>query len=437
MKEVTLTEILDAREMRAFNQKKLIDEYKLPLICFTMNIAGPVKVTSLTERAFFEGIAILEEKLGTATFKKIHTPHTGYEAFFVYNEDATFLKSICVQIEESCALGRLFDMDVLTAEGRKLDRKVERGCLICGKSGRECSSSRAHSVEELVCTTNEIIANYFLEKDAKTIENLALESLIFEVNTTPKPGLVDQNNNGSHKDMNIDLFLKSAESISYYFKECFKTGYLNKAMKDEDVFNKLRALGIEAEKKMYNATNNINTHKGIIYSLGIICGAVGKQYDGTLTYTASLFPACAELVKASVKKDFETLCNKTAGERFYNEHKIKGIRGEAESGFSSVSGISLPAFEEAVEQGMSLNDSGVFALLKLIEKVEDTNLLNRGGIDGLLYAQKCAEEILSDSSRMIENTLILDESFISKNLSPGGCADLLALTYFIYKLKRG
>ena len=91
-------------------------------------------------------------------------------------------------------------------------------------------------------------------------------------------------------------------------------------------------------------------------------------------------------------------------------------------------------FEENINNGMSLNDSGVFTLLKLISETTDTNILNRGGFDGASYASNSATEALKKDLSFIKE---LDREFIKRNLSPGGCADLLCATYFLYKLKRG
>ena len=427
MREVTLTEILDAREMRAFMQKELIEAYKLPLVCFTMNIAGPIKVTPLIERGFKEGISLLKQT-GNIVFEKTEILHTGCTFMMVADQSPESLKSICTKIEETHPLGRLFDMDVLNTYGLKLERQNQRGCLICKKSGRECSAGRVHSADELFKKTNEILLNYFIEKDTDEISNLAKESLLFEVSTTPKPGLVDKNNSGSHKDMSFETFLKSIDAIYPYFGKCFKAGYENKP------FDEIRSLGKNAEKLMLAATNGVNTHKGIIYSLGIICAALGILYEGKLKLPENLSEICADLVKDAVKKDFENITPGTAGGRLYLEHGIKGIRGEAEGGFKTIFNLALPVFEENINNGMSLNDSGVFTLLKLISETTDTNILNRGGFDGASYASSSAKDALTkDLSFVVE----LDREFIRRNLSPGGCADLLCATYFLYKLKRG
>ena len=56
------------------------------------------------------------------------------------------------------------------------------------------------------------------------------------------------------------------------------------------------------------------------------------------------------------------------------------------------------------------------------DKAEAVRRLQKKGVD--------AEPIIT----RIEE---LDDKFIEKNLSPGGCADLLAVTYLLSKIKSG
>ena len=318
MREVTLTEILDAREMRAFMQKELIEAYKLPLVCFTMNIAGPVKVTPLIERAFNEGVSLLKQ-VKNIVFEKTEILHTGCTYMMVSKTSAEDLKSICTEIEETHPLGRLFDMDVLNTDGLKLERQNQRGCLICQKSGRECSAGRVHSAEELFKKTNEILLNYFIEKDTEKISNLAKESLLFEVSTTPKPGLVDKNNSGSHKDMDFETFLKSTDAIYPYFGKCFKAGFENKP------FEEIRSLGKETERLMLDATGGVNTHKGAIFTLGILCGSIGRLWTGETPVPALtlLLEECAAVGHAAMA-DFSQADGSTAGQKLYQQKGLPG-----------------------------------------------------------------------------------------------------------------
>ncbi|MBE6672859.1 MAG: triphosphoribosyl-dephospho-CoA synthase CitG [Ruminococcaceae bacterium] len=439
MNEITLEEVLACRERRASLQLKTLQTYNVPIISFTMNIAGPVKVSSLTQRAFAFGMRTLEQTLpqDSVLFKQETKENTGFEAMYAVLADAKELKEICVSIEESLPIGRLFDMDVIDRDGSKLDRKDTRGCLICGAPGRACAAARSHSVQQLQAKTKELLEDFFWDFDKEHVGALAYQSLIDEVKTTPKPGLVDQNNTGSHTDMDMECFLKSASALTPYFKNCFAIGYKSASDDRATAFTQLKAAGISAEETMYRATNGVNTHKGMIYSLGIICGAIGRLWlpHRPFAATEEIFAEASLLAKDAVRDDFAHADGSTAGQRLYLQHRITGIRGQVCDGFPAVRELSLPIFQNALSGGLDRNRAGVLTLLHLIAHVEDTNLYHRGGQSGAAFAKEYAKRLLSQETLPSEEeVLAMDREFIMRNLSPGGCADLLALTYFVDSL---
>ena len=436
MNEITLEEILASREERARLQSELLQTYKVPLISFTMNIAGPIKTSELIRRVFYCGIGMLEDRIEKTSilFKKVDESKTGYRALYAVLGNTCDIKNICVSIEDGTPVGRLFDMDVIDTDGKKLDRSSARGCIVCDAPGRFCAATRAHTIDVIWAKTEEIIKTFFLEYDSERVAYLAYASLMEEVRTTPKPGLVDLNNTGSHTDMDIQSFYKSAETLRPYFKKCFLIGAETATQKATDAFEKLRSSGVLAEGDMYRATNGVNTHKGMIYSLGILCGAIGRlwQADEPFAQTERIFIEASMLAHDAAMADLASADGKTAGSKLYKERKITGIRGEAANGFPSVSGISLPILQNAVRQGIDRNGAGILALLYLIANVEDTNLYSRGGESGAIYAREYAKKLIALNRVPTENEVrAMDAEFIKRNLSPGGCADLLAITYFI------
>ncbi len=440
MADVTLNQILHSRDERVKKQKNILNRFKYPIISFTMNIAGPVKTSPLIERAFFEGIRLLKESLpkDSIAHQDINIKPTGCEAIFSVNANASKIKDICTNIEDSLSIGRLFDMDVIDADESKLERKNIRGCFVCGAPGRNCAASRAHSVVELQTATREIIENYFFLLDKEHCSSLAVKSLLDEVHTTPKPGLVDCRNNGSHSDMDIHLFEKSANALKLYFDECFSIGKETSKLTHNVAFSILRNSGILAEQAMYNVTGGVNTHKGVIYSLGILCASIGRLWspENPFADTSNICLESAAFVKDAIKKDFEQIDTSTAGGRLYLQYGLTGIRGEVASGFDSVLKIGIPCYQSLRNKSLTQNDAGAITLLHFIASVKDTNIYHRGGIEGAKYAQKAAKTLLKNypepTKRQIEQ---LDDDFIKRNLSPGGCADLLAITYFLYNLK--
>ena len=149
-REVTLMEMLEAREARVRAQDGLREQYGVPVISFTLNIAGPVKDSPLIRRAFRAGQEELKAGLWAARLETLwqgeHLAPTGCEELYAVNGTAKEVKALCVSIEDGSSLGRLFDMDVLDSDGRKLDREEvgggSRSCIVCGRPGKEIG--RAH-----------------------------------------------------------------------------------------------------------------------------------------------------------------------------------------------------------------------------------------------------------------------------------------------------
>ena len=439
MMEVSLHDILNAREARVRQQRSLLAEYRVPLLCFTMNIAGPVKTSPLIERGFCAGLETLNSQLPPKKilFQKVRMLPTGCEAYFAISMPASELKALCTSIEEVHPLGRLFDMDVLDADGTKLERAAQRGCIVCGAPGRVCAAGRAHSADQLQAVTSELLLHYFRNRDSERIATLAVQSLIDEVHTTPKPGLVDRRNNGSHKDMDIRLFEASAHALQPYFKACVELGQETAHLPQNETFPLLRNAGIQAESDMLRATGGVNTHKGAIYTLGILCGSIGRLWSAhkPIADIGDILTECISIVRDAVQADFASADGKTAGEQLYLRCGIRGIRGEVADGLPSVRILGLPHFQQALADGFSKNDVGVYTLLQLIANVTDTNLYQRGGEAGARWAAAAASKLLSVTPYPpVEQIEALDDAFIVRNLSPGGCADLLAVTYFLHSL---
>ena len=446
MSSVTLMDILDARDRRAQRQQQLLAAYGCPLLSFTMNIPGPVKNSPLIRRGFYLGMERLQAALkgaGLSTLSpEVLDEPTGCEFLCAIPGDPQTIKALCAAIEEGSPLGRLFDMDVLDETGQKLSRAVERGCLICGAPGRNCASRRLHSVEELQQATEQRLRDGLRAADGARIGALVTQALLDEVDTTPKPGLVDKNNNGSHRDMTRKTFYDSAAALAEYWPDCFQIGVETASLSPEETFARLRVRGLESEKEMLRATGGVNTHKGAIFLLGILCGAIGRlwQPDKSLTALEDVCGESRRMVSAALRAEWAELQENpptrlTAGEQLYLQYGIKGARGEAESGFLRVLQTSLPVFEKELSRGKSRNEGSVAALLALIAQDADTNMIHRGGLDRARQASReAALRLQRDPEDYMHIAAELDATFIAQNLSPGGCADLLSVTLFFHDL---
>ena len=443
-REVSLLDILDARERRALRQQALLREWALPLVSFTMNVAGPVKNSPIIARAFQEGLSRLEDALKTARMEiksREHVDrHTGCEALLVVAGDAAALKGLCVSLEDQDPLGRLFDIDVLRPEGEKLDRESlgfpARPCLICGREGKACASRRLHPVEELQDKTQVILRAFFAQRDADRLASQALRALLYEVCASPKPGLVDRFNSGSHSDMDLFTFMDSAATLTPYLRKAAAIGMETAALTPRETFLRLRREGLAAEREMLAATSGVNTHKGAIFSLGTVCAAAGRLWSPERPWAPAeeILRESGLMYAQEERQDlaaFRPDSPETAGQRLYLSQGLRGIRGELAEGLPSVREVGLPALQRALEAGAGLEQAGLAALLRLMARVTDTNLLSRGGRSGSRWAAQAAAGLSAPIPKR-EELEALDREMIARHLSPGGCADLLAITYFLH-----
>lgn len=446
-KEVSLLEMLDARERRAHRQQELLEQYHKPLICFTMNIAGPIKDSPLIRRGFARGQKLLSQQFFraklTPMYHDSHMESTGCEAFYVLDADPLTIKKFTTDIEDATPLGRLFDMDVLRPDGQKVDREElhlpGRRCLICGGPAKVCSSRRVHTVAELQSKTTEILTETLDAWDTSTAAKQAVRALLYEVTTTPKPGLVDRRNSGSHTDMDSFTFMSSAAALYPYFEACAKTGRETVDRPASETFAALRPLGCEAEGEMLEATEGVNTHKGAIFSIGITCAALGRLDRTLWSDPARVLDEVKAMTKGLTAQDFKNVTEEnaeTAGQKFYAKYRITGVRGQAEEGFPAVLQYGLPVLENGVEHYYDINRAGCAALLAILVHSTDTNMIARSSRERQLAWCARVRLLLAQTPYPSEEDLIaLDDQFIEENLSPGGSADLLALTYLLYFFK--
>lgn len=416
---VDLDQMLEARERRVSLQNKMLTDAEPAqcLVCLTMNIAGDVKRTPMTRMLFDHGMAELESLDFRIREKALLDEPTGSEAFWLLDEEGTRVKAVLEALEEAFPAARLYDFDVIMPGGNKLSRAVGRRCLICDAPAAECARSRRHGLEEVRKKTNGLLREFC----TKRLAQAACDSLLDELYTTPKPGLVDMNNNGAHQDMDVPVFEKSAEALGPYFEDAVQLGMEGCCMAD------LRERGIRAEAEMFVSTGGVNTHKGMIYSMGLLLAGMGRcLVEGG---------SCIEHAAALAREDAEARLNKTLaapvtnGGAVYKTYGAKGATGEAAGGFTD----ALYCLGQlAIYRDSGCSEPGALALCDSMAVLEDTNLLHRGGSEGLSYVQREATRISEmPADDRIEALYELDRELISRNLSPGGSADMLALAFLL------
>lgn len=441
--ETDLAAMLDAREQRAAAQQRLLDAFPMTLVSFTMNIPGPHKVFPLAVQGFEEGLRLLTYYFRSWGFpichREIQRPSTGCQAFFSTSAPPEAVKQRLVWLEDHCPLGRLFDLDVLDPQGQKISRQAlglpGRTCLICSGPVFLCSRSRAHSLTELLEKTCRILLDYFDEEYARRVSGLAVRALLQEVRTTPKPGLVDLDNSGAHSDMDETTFEESALSLMPWFQRFVLYGIRQEDRPLSGLLPGLRELGMQAEVHMLLATGGVNTHKGLIFSMGILLCSLGCCRSRGLPLGRVQLQQVCRQISSPLSRDFPDLKGMTHGECSYRSHGVTGARGQAMAGFPTLFSAALPA----LDRWEGNPGAGTAALLEIMAVTQDTNVISRSSCQTAQALRGELADFLSQAPSMdaiLDYARKLDQRLIRKNISPGGSADLLALGFFLKLLER-
>jgi triphosphoribosyl-dephospho-CoA synthase len=275
-----------------------------------------------------------------------------------------------------------------------------------------------------------------LENRANAVGALVRQALLKEVELTPKPGLVDRNNSGSHVDMDLASFHASIAALSPWFPIFYRIGESCRDLAPEMLLGHLRSAGLTCENAMFRATGGVNTHKGSIFSMGLLSAAVGRLGGDELPdrnrLCEEVIRMCSHLVEDELLR-LQTA--RTAGEKLFLAYGLTGVRGEAATGFQTVRSHGLPAFGRILTLGGGEEEALHEALLHLLAANHDTNLVHRGGLAGLAHVQARAKGLIEAGGvrchQFQAEMLNFDSDLIAQNLSPGGSADLLAITWFL------
>jgi triphosphoribosyl-dephospho-CoA synthase len=274
-------------------------------------------------------------------------------------------------------------------------------------------------------------------RSARHISLLVVRSLYQELALYPKPGLVSFSDNGAHRDMNAATFVRSLFSLRGYFVAIAAAGMR------EAKFNELQQLGLAAETRMLRATRGINTHRGAIFTHGILAAAAGCAAARSLAPSDENLRA---IVTTNWSRDLRAIAVASAatpshGQLMAARHGVTGARGEALLAFPSVFEIALPALRSALARAADAQHALLHAFFVLLAETPDTNVLFRGGTEGLRFVQTQAADFLERGSVFEAGWQGRAESLHSqcslRNLSPGGCADLLAAAWFVHQLQSG
>ncbi|MDB5365841.1 MAG: Triphosphoribosyl-dephospho-CoA synthase [Rhodospirillales bacterium] len=244
------------------------------------------------------------------------------------------------------------------------------------------------------------------------IERCALDALRGELACYPKPGLVSFVDRGSHADMDASVFLRSIDALTGYFAAIAAAGA------DGAPFAVLNQLGRDAERRMLEATGGINTHRGAIFALGLLAAAGGDCDLVAMRWGADINAARS--------------APDSHGSKMRVAHGVAGARSEAANGFPTVR-HALAQYRSTLAWTRNRERASVDAFFASMAVLDDTNLLYRGGAEGLAFAQREATWFLRERGDL-QRATALHHQFVARNLSPGGSADILAAVLFLHAL---
>lgn len=270
------------------------------------------------------------------------------------------------------------------------------------------------------------------------IGHLASMALQAELDTTPKPGLVDRNDNGAHRDMDHALMQRSIQALHPYFVRLAQLGFTDKQPCHDEIVN----IGIEAEREMFKATGGVNTHKGALFSIGLaavalageaFCRITQAEGCGTMAYNDVNSKQIQSLSNsiASLARLFPDT-NGTHGSKAKANNILKGALDNAREGYTQLFKAWLPFYIDRIAEGD--NYALHKTLLRIMCDLDDTNIVYRTSMETMQEVKTEARQML-DTSRNIVNfeaTLqAMNTDYIHRNISPGGSADMLSLVVFL------
>lgn len=438
-----LQSVLAARDDRA-NLKKQFSQAGLSCLSLTLNVPGFPKSNGLLQTFFSGCLCDLKYKLKSyqidfADDQSLQICDAAGDFFLIPLKVGTRnlheIKQICEEFEQNHPLGRFIDVDINDEQGDPVSSRKSKLCFFClERPAIECRRENAHEPDELRSFMFPKIAGYNQQQKEKTViyklSALAQQAILSEISLTPKPGLVDKLNNGSHADMNYQTFIDSTAAIAPWFGELVREGL---SFGDNDPVNALpiiRNIGLRMESSMYEATGNINTQKGIIFLMGLSLFACGNLFSRTDRFNAGNFRCivgniCRGIVQRELAGTNHGL--KSHGEKIFGKYGFSGARGEAESGFEVVfvQGLTRLAAADRLNDEVLTN-----SFLSIASVNHDTNILYRRGPEVLTHFQYLCKKAMENPG--IDHYQKVIDFCRSENISPGGSADLLAVTIFVW-----
>jgi triphosphoribosyl-dephospho-CoA synthase len=275
--------------------------------------------------------------------------------------------------------------------------------------------------------SNELLATH--------LSTAAVSALLEEAELTPKPALVDRRGNGAHHDLDLARLRRSAQSLKCGFIDLARAAAVEKP--SLRLRQEIGQIGRDMERRMLAVTHGSNAHRGAIWALGLlVTGAAQLRSERNAARIAA-----AAAVLARLPDRFARPRPQSNGERARLQFGAAGARGEAQAAFPHAIRVGLPALRAARDRGVPEDCARLDALMAIMASLDDTCLLHRGGPAALRAAKLGALAVLRAGGTAapagIERLHRLHCELMTRWSSPGGSADLLAVTLFLDRLECG
>ena len=271
---------------------------------------------------------------------------------------------------------------------------------------------------------------------AKKLAQLATEALLEEVNLSPKPGLVDRFNNGTHRDLSLQLMERSAHALQDCFQQMAEAAWNKKP--SQQLREQLAAIGRYGEEQMLKATGKVNTHRGAIWAIGLITAAASFVLSRDFENEPDLTEILNTAGQIATHEDRYLPKQNTNGDQVRIRYNVRSAKEEAKLGFPSIINTAMAAWENYAH--LPVDTQRLHVLLALMSEVDDTCILHRSDMQVLEEIQSRSKFILQNGGLNARQNwrLYFDlEDYITHQwVSPGGSADLLAATIYLQKIKQ-
>lgn len=420
-------DILTAREERGKHISSLMDKNKhKTIMVLKLNVVGknknPINMRFIC--LFFDNLIQNEFEGKIIESMKVRSEDGDY-IYYVIDEVGKLVKERTIHIEDEHYLGRLVDIDVYDKQSiSRSDMSCEmRKCLICDDYAHICTRNQTHSMQEISRVVNELIESHLTD----IILNQVMHTIYEELELYPRFGLVSHTDSGCHTDMDFETFVKSTFAIKPYLKE-----YILYGIEKFDNPVELQKIGLRAEERMFEATKNINTQKGLIFVLGLFLPALTKAIlnNRDEEYIIQEIQRSASSIIGDYYTKVEFKEKKTHGDLIYLDYGVKGIRGEALKGFRNL--FQIPSFRNV---GYEYQNHEY--LIHIMSYLTDTTIIHKKGFKVLKQVQSDMDHIIKNGgySKNVQEVLELSNKYKKEGISPGGASDLLVAKMIFEKLR--